>query len=105
MRQLLRTVHSRRRPTGRTGRKEGEMRNVALRLGVLALEAIAAAVLASSALGQNYIVLYRSQAPADSAQRISAAGGRLVYRYGQIGVAIARSDSASFRASLLADDS
>jgi lantibiotic leader peptide-processing serine protease len=82
------------------------MRKVALRLGVFALAALAAAVLASSALGQNYIVLYSSQAvPGNAAQRISAAGGTLVYRYGQIGVAIARSDSASFRTSLLADDS
>jgi subtilisin family serine protease len=80
------------------------MRKGKLRLAVLVLSALAAAAFASSALGQNYVVLYKSQAvPADAAQRISAAGGSLVYQYGQIGVAIARSDSASFRASLLAD--
>jgi lantibiotic leader peptide-processing serine protease len=80
------------------------MGKVKLRLALLALAALAAAVFASSALGQNYVVLYKSQAvPADAAQRISAAGGTLVYQYGQIGVAIARSDSASFRTSLLGD--
>jgi subtilisin family serine protease len=81
------------------------MRKVTLRLGVLVLTALAAAVFASSALGQNYIVLYRSHAvPADAAQRISSAGGTLVYGYGQIGVAVASSDSATFRASMLADN-
>jgi lantibiotic leader peptide-processing serine protease len=81
------------------------MRQVKLRVGVFALTALAAVVFASSAFGQDYVVLYRSQAvPADAAQRISAAGGTLVYSYGQIGVAIARSDSASFRAGLLADN-
>jgi subtilisin family serine protease len=61
--------------------------------------------LASSALGQNYVVLYKSQAvPADAAQTIAKAGGTLVYSYGQIGVAIASSDSASFRANLLKDN-
>jgi subtilisin family serine protease len=82
------------------------MRQVRLRLGVFALAALAAAVLASSALGQNYVVLYKSHAvPANAEQTISAAGGTLVHSYGQIGVAIAHSDSASFRTSLLADDS
>ena len=73
-----------------------------LRLGLLAAVAITAAAFASSALGQNYVVLYKSQAvPADAAQTIAKAGGTLVYSYGQIGVAIASSDSASFRANLL----
>jgi subtilisin family serine protease len=81
------------------------MRQVKFRIGVFALTALAAAVFASSAFAQNYVVLYRSQAvPADAAQTISAAGGTLVYSYGQIGVAIARSDSGSFRAGLLADN-
>ena len=75
-----------------------------LRLGLLVVVAVTAMAFASSALGQNYIVLYRSQAvPADAAQTIAKAGGTLVYSYGQIGVAIARSDSASFRANLLKD--
>jgi hypothetical protein len=81
------------------------MRKVTLRLGVLALTALAAAVFASSAFGQNYVVLYRSHAvPADAAQRISSAGGTLVYGYGQIGVAVASSDSATFRTNMLADN-
>ena len=76
-----------------------------LRLGLLAAVAITAAAFASSALGQNYVVLYKSQAvPADAAQTIAKAGGTLVYSYGQIGVAIASSDSASFRANLLKDN-
>ena len=53
---------------------------------------------------QTYIVLFTAQAvPADAARVIAAAGGTLVYSYNQIGVAIARSDSASFRANLLND--
>jgi lantibiotic leader peptide-processing serine protease len=59
--------------------------------------AAAAAVFASTALAQNYVVLYKGQSvPANAAQTISAAGGSLVYSYGQIGVAIARSDNAGF---------
>jgi subtilisin family serine protease len=50
------------------------------------------------------IVLYNQQAvPADAASVIAAAGGTLVYRYDQIGVAIARSDNAAFRSNLLKD--
>ena len=76
-----------------------------LRLGLLVTVAVTAMAFASSALGQNYVVLYKSQAvPADAAQTIAKAGGTLVYSYGQIGVAIASSDSASFRANLLKDN-
>jgi subtilisin family serine protease len=54
--------------------------------------------------GETFVVLYKANAvPADAAAAIAKAGGTLVYSYDQIGVAIARSDSASFRASLLAD--
>ena len=75
-----------------------------LRLGLLAAVALTAMAFASSALGQNYVVLYKSHAvPADAGQTIARAGGTLVYSYGQIGVAIASSDSASFRANLLRD--
>jgi subtilisin family serine protease len=53
---------------------------------------------------QTYIVLYKGQAvPADAAAVVAAAGGTLVYSYNQIGVAIARSDSATFAADLLKD--
>jgi lantibiotic leader peptide-processing serine protease len=70
----------------------------------LAIVASAALAFASSALGQNYIVLYKQSAvPADAAAAIQKAGGTYVYAYPQIGVAIARSDSASFRENLLKD--
>src|SRR5438093_3041201 len=75
------------------------------RLSVVVATAVGALALASTALGQNYVVLYKQQAvPANAAQTIARAGGTLVYSYNQIGVAIARSDSASFRASLLRDN-
>jgi len=52
----------------------------------------------------TYVVLYRSVAvPADVAQTVSRAGGTLVASYGQIGVAIARSSSATFKSALAAD--
>ena len=76
-----------------------------VRAVVAASVAVAALALASSALAQNYVVLYRgSSVPADAAQTIANAGGTLVYSYGQIGVAIASSDSASFRSDLLKDN-
>jgi subtilisin family serine protease len=53
---------------------------------------------------QTYIVLYKGQAvPANAASVITNAGGTLAYSYNEIGVAIARSDNASFRANLLQD--
>ena len=53
---------------------------------------------------QTYIVLYKAQAvPTDAASAIAKAGGTLVYSYNAIGVAIARSDNAAFRANLLQD--
>jgi subtilisin family serine protease len=53
---------------------------------------------------QTYIVLFKGQAvPTDAASVFAAAGGTLVYSYDQIGVAIARSDSATFSANLLND--
>ncbi|HYY46421.1 MAG TPA: S8 family serine peptidase [Candidatus Angelobacter sp.] len=53
---------------------------------------------------QNYIVLYSASAvPADAAASIAKAGGTLVYSYNQIGVAIARSDSATFRTNIVKD--
>jgi lantibiotic leader peptide-processing serine protease len=74
------------------------------RLVALAIVATAALAFASSALGQNYVVLYKQSAvPADSAAAIQKAGGTFVYAYPQIGVAIASSDSSSFRANLLKD--
>jgi subtilisin family serine protease len=52
----------------------------------------------------TYIVLYKQAAvPGDVATTIRNSGGTLVYSYSQIGVAIARSSSPSFRDSLLKD--
>jgi lantibiotic leader peptide-processing serine protease len=86
------------------------MTRKAIRLGtVAALIAVAAAtMLASSYAGSDttstYIVLYKQSAvPADAAGTIQAAGGTLVNSYDEIGVAIARSGSSSFAASMLAN--
>ena len=54
---------------------------------------------------ENYIVLYKQEVvPAEAAATIANAGGTLVKSYDQIGVVIARSNSASFRELLLNDD-
>jgi len=80
------------------------MKRSLLRTGVAAVVALAALALASSALAQNYVVLYKGNSvPADAANSIAKAGGTLVYSYSQIGVAIARSDSASFGAAMAQD--
>jgi lantibiotic leader peptide-processing serine protease len=53
---------------------------------------------------QTYIVLYRASAVAGNAEAtIRQAGGTFVYAYPEIGVVIARSSDASFRANLLKD--
>src|ERR1043166_2418338 len=84
-----------------------------VRLRVLLLAVLAGAVFvtvatagtsSSAGAAANYLVLYKGQAvPSDAASTISKAGGTLVYAYDQIGVAIARSDSTSFRDNLLKD--
>jgi subtilisin family serine protease len=52
---------------------------------------------ASAGAASTYVVLYQgADVPTDAAQRIADAGGTLVYRYDQIGVAIARSTNSSF---------
>ncbi len=58
----------------------------------------------SSATGTFLIVWKNNQVPADAATNIQNAGGTLVYSYSQIGVAVARSDSTSFRDKLMASD-
>ena len=75
------------------------------RLLVALAACIAASVVyAAAAHAQNYIVLYKSQSVGgDVASTVSKAGGSLVYTYPQIGVAIANSDSASFRDNMLKD--
>src|SRR6266853_1153669 len=53
---------------------------------------------------QNYIVLYSASAvPADASASMAKAGGSLVYSYPQIGVVIAKSDSATFRDVIVKD--
>src|SRR5438093_6883833 len=66
---------------------------------------LTATVTAHAGTMQNYIVLYGGSAvPADAAASINRAGGTLVYSYDQIGVAIARSDNANFRANIVKDN-
>jgi lantibiotic leader peptide-processing serine protease len=66
---------------------------------------LASSVAAQAGTMQNYIVLYAGSAvPADAAASIARSGGSLVYSYDQIGVAIARSDNANFRANILKDN-
>lgn len=74
-------------------------------LSLVLSAAVSPAVVAqASTAGQNYIVLYRGESvPSNAASVIAAAGGTLVQSYDAIGVAIARSDSASFRSALLRD--
>jgi lantibiotic leader peptide-processing serine protease len=65
---------------------------------------LTATVAAHAGAMQTYIVLYSASAvPADAAAGLAKAGGTLVYSYPQIGVAIARSDSADFRANVVKD--
>jgi len=72
------------------------------RVWIVALSMLVAMAFASVARGESYIVLYRAQGvPANAATTIQKAGGTLVYRYNQIGVAIASSSSSTFRADLL----
>ncbi len=53
---------------------------------------------------QTYLVVYHSQAlPADAAATIAGAGGAVVATYGDIGVAVASSDSTTFRDNLIKD--
>jgi subtilisin family serine protease len=82
------------------------IRKSLLVIAVLALLLLPATGLAATQTGtmQSFVVLYAQNAvPADAAAVITQAGGTLVYSYDQIGVAIARSDQASFRANLLKD--
>src|SRR4051794_34081703 len=59
---------------------------------------------ASSASADSFIVLYKGNAvPASARSDVQKAGGTFVYGYDAIGVAIARSDSASFATTLAKD--
>src|SRR3954471_8883636 len=78
--------------------------------GGVAVIALALVMLAMGAGGgsagttTSYLVVYKgSTVAADAAASIQKAGGTLVYSYKEIGVALASSDSNSFRANLLND--
>jgi subtilisin family serine protease len=65
---------------------------------------VTALVLATSAEAARYVIVYQRQAvPADAAERIERAGGRLLAEYDAIGVAIAESNNELFRRGLLRD--
>jgi subtilisin family serine protease len=75
------------------------------RLALLAAFLLAGAALASTASASTYVVLYKQQSVKNgAAARIQQAGGTLVASYPQIGVVVARSDSASFRGNLSSDN-
>jgi subtilisin family serine protease len=60
---------------------------------------------AGAASAATYVVLYKAQGlPADGGATVRAAGGTVVASYAQIGVIIAKSDSAGFRAALMKDN-
>jgi subtilisin family serine protease len=74
------------------------------RLMLLAALVLAGMAFASAANAATYVVLYKQQSVgADAAATMAGAGGTLVASYPQIGVVIARSDSASFRSDVLRD--
>src|SRR5437899_5666480 len=71
---------------------------------VTGVSPLTATVGAQAGTMQNYIVLYGASAvPADASATMAKAGGSLIYSYPQIGVAIAKSDSATFRANIVKD--
>src|SRR5438128_1860596 len=97
---MLKRTHSswRARLTGRFGVP------VALLGLVTGVSPLTATVGAHAGTTQNYIVLYGASAvPADASASIAKAGGSLVYSYPQIGVVIAKSDSATFRDIIVKD--
>src|SRR4051812_7288151 len=60
---------------------------------------------ASTASADSFVVLYKGNSvPASAKADVQKAGGTFVYGYDAIGVAIARSDSASFAANLAKDN-
>src|SRR5258705_4033043 len=82
------------------------MSTLVMMVSMMGVFPAAAASLPYSSTGvtQTYVVLYKKNAvPSNAASSVSKAGGTLVYSYKQIGVLIASSDNASFRANLLKD--
>jgi lantibiotic leader peptide-processing serine protease len=73
-------------------------------IGALAGGVTAAPATLAAGTDQTYLIVYQAKAvPSDAASRISAAGGTLVASYGAIGVAVARSSIATFKANVKAD--
>jgi subtilisin family serine protease len=65
---------------------------------------LTALVVATSAEAARYVIVYERQiVPADAAERIERAGGRLLAEYDQIGVAVAESENQFFGAAVLRD--
>src|ERR687885_663964 len=80
-------------------------RRRAVRGAVVAAAALMSLAFASTAGADSFIVLYKANAvPASARADIQGAGGSLVYAYNQIGVAVARSESASFATRVAADN-
>ena len=73
-------------------------------IGALAGGVTAAPATLAAGTDQTYLIVYQAKSvPSDAASRISAAGGTLVASYGAIGVAVARSSSATFKTNVKAD--
>src|SRR5215213_6876690 len=76
----------------------------ALRGLVAAAALVCSLGFAAAASADSFVVLYKGKAvPASAKADVQKAGGTFVYGYDQIGVAIARSDSASFASSIAKD--
>src|SRR4051794_40379217 len=79
-------------------------RRAAMQGWALAIGVGVSLAFASTAKADNFIVLYNGNAvPASAKADVEKAGGTFVYGYDEIGVAIARSDRASFAAAVAAD--
>jgi subtilisin family serine protease len=77
---------------------------VIVAIGALAGGVTAAPATLAAGTDQTYLIVYQAKAvPSDAASRITAAGGTLVASYGAIGVAVARSSSATFKANVKSD--
>ncbi len=73
---------------------------------VFAAVVVTALALASVAMGENYVVLYKGNAVSVGASKaIAESGGSIVAAYQEIGVIVAKSSSADFRTQLLTRDS
>ena len=81
------------------------MRRLLASIGLVAIVGgISVAPVAIAGESQTYLVVYKSLAvPSDAATKITQAGGTLVAAYGEIGVAVARSTSTTFRSTMRKD--